>query len=88
MEDFSDVMVALRGARALAGLRQVQLAERAGVSRQMIARIEHEDQAISVRTLAKVRYALEKAGIVFLPETGEVGLAIARKKMRARRPRQ
>jgi DNA-binding XRE family transcriptional regulator len=66
---FPGQMLVLRGARALSGLRQNQLAELAGATRQIIARIECGDTSVPVIALEKVRIALEKEGVVFLSGT-------------------
>jgi transcriptional regulator with XRE-family HTH domain len=80
MDEFSDTMASLRAARALVGLRQEALSDLAGVSRQMIVRIENGDKTVPVSALEKVKAALEKAGVAFLPETAELGRAIALRK--------
>ena len=80
MERYTDVMALLRAARALVDLRQDELADRAGVSRQTIARIESASGSIPVETIERVRTALEKAGVMFLPSTGECGPAIGLRK--------
>jgi transcriptional regulator with XRE-family HTH domain len=74
---FAQMMSTLGAARVLAGLRQDELAARAGITCQMIARIESGDQSVPVAALEKVRTALDKAGVAFLPETSP---GIARKK--------
>jgi DNA-binding XRE family transcriptional regulator len=78
----SGQMLALYGARVLAGLSQDELAKCSCISRQMVARIERGDQSVPIGALGKVRTALEGAGIAFLPETTRSGphhIALKRK---------
>ncbi|WP_144223712.1 helix-turn-helix domain-containing protein [Mesorhizobium amorphae] len=81
----SDELALLRAARVLLGLRQDELADRAGVSRQMIVRIENGDLGVSLRTVEKVRTALEIGGIQFVPETDSRTRAIGLTKRDSRR---
>lgn len=67
----------LRAGRALLGFRQDEVARRAGVSRQMVARIENSGKGMTVDAVEKVRSALEKAGVDFFPATATHGPAIA-----------
>ena len=83
MGQSSDELALLRAARALLGLRQDQLADRAGISRQMIVRIEKGDLGVSMRTIDKVRTALEIGGIEFVPETESRKRGIAARKAKA-----
>jgi transcriptional regulator with XRE-family HTH domain len=80
MDSLSDIARLLRAARALLDLRQDQLAERAKVSRQMLARIESAGSGIPFDAIAKVRSALEKDGVDFFPATATHGTAIALRK--------
>jgi len=50
--------IRIRLARHEAGLTQRDLAERAGVTQQQIAKLEHPDSNASIITLAKVAAAL------------------------------
>ena len=50
--------IQIRLARHSAGLTQQELADRAGVTQQQIAKLEHPDQNASISTLAKVAKAL------------------------------
>jgi DNA-binding XRE family transcriptional regulator/predicted RNase H-like HicB family nuclease len=52
------VKLGLRWARANAGLTQAQLAKRAGVSQQAIAKLEHPDANPTIETIEKVAHAL------------------------------
>ncbi len=84
MESLSDIVGLLRAARALLDLRQDELAKRANVSRQMVARIEKAGKGVTFEAIDKVRSALERDGIEFLPATGTHGPAIARRKTEAK----
>lgn len=52
------VAVQIRWARQDLGLTQKQLAERAGVSQQQIAKLENPDENPTIKTIAKVSAAL------------------------------
>ncbi len=52
------VRLSLIWARTKAGLSQAQLAARAGISQQQVARLEHPDANPTIETLAKVARAL------------------------------
>jgi transcriptional regulator with XRE-family HTH domain len=70
--DASDMMSAaqLRAARALAGLDQRQLAERAGLSVPTIQRMEASDGVVrgNVDSLTKLIKALDAAGVELIAE--------------------
>lgn len=70
-------MIALRAGRALVGLSQEELASRAGVSRQMVLRIEKAEGSVTAESIEKVRSALDAAGVVFLDGTEQSGPAVA-----------
>lgn len=70
-------MTALRAGRALLGLSQEELAHLAGVSRQILVRIEKCEQNILVESIEKVRAALEEGGIVFVDGNSDHGPAVA-----------
>jgi transcriptional regulator with XRE-family HTH domain len=80
MDSLSDIARLLRAARALAKLRQDELAKHARVSRQMVARIEKAGKGIPFEAIEKVRRALERKGIEFFPATATHGPAIALRK--------
>ncbi len=64
----------LRAARALIGMEQLDLAAKAGTSVNTIRNMEaFGSDAMRVRldTIAKVRAALEAAGVIFVAENGE-----------------
>lgn len=79
MESMYEIMALLRAARALVGLHQQELADRAGVSRQVIVRIEGSERGIQLSAIDKVRKALQREGVVFLPSTSFHGPGIAMK---------
>ena len=56
----------IRAARALLGLRQVDLAAKAGVAEVTIKSIEHGTGDPRLSTLTKISVALEAAGIEFM----------------------
>ncbi len=74
----------IKAARALAGLNQEQLAERAGVNINTIRNMEGRggDTLVSgLDTVMKVQQALEAAGIMFIPENGGgAGVRLAKPK--------
>lgn len=70
-------MIALRAGRALLGLSQEELANVAGVSRQILVRIEKCEQNILAESIEKVRATLEARGIVFLDGNSEHGPGVA-----------
>lgn len=80
MDTLTDIARLLRAARALLGLRQDELAARARVSRQMVARIEQADKGVPFDAVERVRAALEKEGVTFFPSTATYGPGIAQRK--------
>jgi transcriptional regulator with XRE-family HTH domain len=61
----------LRAARALLGASQPEIASLSGLSTMTIKRAEGAGQpAASAEAMAKVRAALEAAGVEFIPENG------------------
>ncbi|WP_352775370.1 helix-turn-helix domain-containing protein [Mesorhizobium sp. M0571] len=85
MESFSETIRMMRVARALLELSQEELAERAGVGRQTIVRIEAGGKGVAFDVVDRVRTALERAGVMFLPSTADHGPAIALRKPEARK---
>jgi transcriptional regulator with XRE-family HTH domain len=78
----------LRAARLLVNLTQEQLAFRATVSKSVVQKIESEEPTVLVGSVEKVRTALEKSGVVFLPSADDHTVAIAlRRVKRIARPR-
>lgn len=65
----------LRAARVLLDIAARDLAEKAGVSKRSLVRIEAGEQ-VSLETALRVQQALERAGIEFLPETNGQGPGI------------
>ena len=63
----------VRGARALLGLHQEQLATSASVVRKTVADFERSKAETHPRTSAAISKALEDAGIVFIPPGDGVG---------------
>jgi DNA-binding XRE family transcriptional regulator len=58
----------IRAARAWLGLSQEELADRAGVARRTIIRLENTDEPRSERIMEKLRTVFEELGIEFLFE--------------------
>jgi transcriptional regulator with XRE-family HTH domain len=71
----------IRMARALLRLTAAQLARLAGVAASTIARCEAADgiPPVSVRTLEKIRRALEGAGVEFLAGNNGPGVRLRRR---------
>jgi transcriptional regulator with XRE-family HTH domain len=77
MDSTSEIMTVLRAGRALLGLSQEELACRAGVSRQIVVRIERCETNVLVDAIEKVRAALEAGGVVFIEGSAERGPGVA-----------
>jgi transcriptional regulator with XRE-family HTH domain len=61
----------IRAARALIGWSQADLSEAAGVSVSLVDRFETgQPDSIAAETVAKMRAALESAGVAFIPKNG------------------
>lgn len=61
----------LRGGRGLLGWSQSDLAEHAGLSLPTVKRVETDlGIRVSEEAQAKLRSALERAGVEFIPENG------------------
>ena len=61
----------IRAARALIGWSQADLAEAAGISVSLVDRFETgQPDSIAAETVAKMRAALESAGVAFIPKNG------------------
>lgn len=61
----------MRGARAMLGWEQAELAEKAGVSVKTIKRMEGSTGQIDARSIWSVKKALELGGIEFLDGDGD-----------------
>ncbi len=68
----------IRAARALLGISQTELAEQAAVGVATIRRLEAGRGAAlgNARTLWKIQFALEDAGVKFLEETNSTGAGV------------
>ena len=60
----------MRAARGLVNWSREELASRAGTTERTVARIELEEGAARINTLAAIRSALEAAGVEFIPQNG------------------
>ncbi|WP_376772146.1 helix-turn-helix domain-containing protein [Phyllobacterium trifolii] len=63
----------LRAARVLAGLSQEEMAQRAGIGRHTLMRLENGDATVGFATVKRIHEILEKAGIEFLPPSNGSG---------------
>ncbi|HEV7254777.1 MAG TPA: helix-turn-helix transcriptional regulator [Mesorhizobium sp.] len=69
----------IRGARAMLGLTQAELARAAGISTTGLNNIERGDADPKASTLRAIQAALEAAGVQFIPENGGgAGVRLAR----------
>ena len=77
----------IRGARAILRLSQADLAKAASVSLETIKRLEamHGELKVRLDTLTRIKDALEKAGVEFIPENGGgAGVRLAKRTKRSR----
>jgi predicted transcriptional regulator len=77
----------IRGARAILRLSQADLAKAASVSLETIKRLEAMDEELKVRldTVTRIKEALEKAGVEFIPENGGgAGVRLAKRGKRSK----
>ena len=87
MDTIIEMMRLMRAARVLAGLSQEELARSAGISRQMVVRVEKNDgKGVSVNALQSLRDALEMSGIEFIPSTAIRGPGVALRKLKNNEP--
>lgn len=84
MDSTHEIMMSLRAARALLGITQDELAERTGVGRNILQRIEN-GTSVPTAQIDLIRSYMEKHGIVFLESSVEHGPAVALR--RPTRPR-
>lgn len=80
MDTISEITGALRAGRALLGLSQEELANLAGLSRQIVVRMEKGEQNVLTEVIEKVRAALEAEGVVFVAGSAHHGPAVAMKR--------
>jgi transcriptional regulator with XRE-family HTH domain len=59
-----------RAARALLGLTQPQLAQRAGLGLSTIVDFEKARRQVSTEATGELKKALERLGVQFIPENG------------------
>ena len=77
----------IRGARAILRLSQADLAKAASVSLETIKRLEAMEGELKVLldTLTRIKEALEKAGVEFIPENGGgPGVRLAKRTKRSK----
>jgi transcriptional regulator with XRE-family HTH domain len=70
----------LRAARILANLSQQEVAQRAGIGRHTLMRLESGDEAVGIGIVERVHSVLERAGVEFLPATQDSGPGIRLRK--------
>lgn len=80
MDSISEITRLLRAARSLLGLSQEEFAGLAGVSRQIIARMERGEDDIVAESIQRVRSALEEQRIVFIPSEKGRGPGVAERR--------
>jgi DNA-binding XRE family transcriptional regulator len=85
MDTVFEQMQILRAGRYLASVSQDELAELAGVSRQTILRIEKGDPGVGAEQIDKVRLALVRLGLDFLPSAEGRGPAVAVRRTRGKK---
>jgi transcriptional regulator with XRE-family HTH domain len=73
-----------KAARVMVGWGVRDLAKAAKVSSNTVSRLERGAQELQEETIAKLRTALEKAGIIFIAENGG-GAGVRLKKRKAKR---
>lgn len=86
MDSTTDIMTALRAGRALLALSQEELAGLAGVSRQIVVRIEKCELNVLAESIDKVRSALEENGVVFFEGASDRGPGVALRRRRSKTP--
>jgi predicted transcriptional regulator len=77
----------IRGARAILRLSQADLAKAAGVSLETVKRLEamHGELKVRLDTLTRIKEALERAGVEFIPENGGgAGVRLAKRTKRSK----
>jgi len=77
----------IRGARAILRLSQADLAKAASVSLETIKRLEamHGELKVRLDTLTRIKDALERAGVEFIPENGGgAGVRLAKRGKRSK----
>lgn len=67
-----------RGARAMLGISQQDMAALAGISRKTLTTFEADEAGVKPGTVEKVQAALEGAGAVFLESDVGVGVMVGR----------
>lgn len=65
-----------RAGRALIGMSQDDLAEASGVAKRTIASFEKEDRQPYPRTIQALKEALERAGVIFMDDAGQIGVGL------------
>jgi transcriptional regulator with XRE-family HTH domain len=79
MGDYDLLPQQLQAARALLGWSQFDLAKQAGVARATVQRVERGRMTYR-RSIVAMRYAMELAGVDFLPDSAAGGQGVRLKK--------
>lgn len=79
MDTYRELVLVVKAGRALLDLSQEEMADKARLSRSVIARIERNDPTVRLDTLMKVHRALEDGGVLFIPATETRSIAVALK---------
>ncbi len=72
-----------RGARAMLGISQEDMASMAGISRKTLTTFEANEAGVKPGTMEKVQAALEEAGAVFIQSDVGVGVMVRNPNPRA-----
>ena len=70
--------VQIRGARAMLGMLQTDLAEAAGITKKALTSIETGASRPREATVARLRAVLEEAGAVFIESDAGIGVMVKR----------
>ena len=66
----------VRGARAMIGMTQSELAETSDIQRLAVVKFENGDSTPHESTLSKIQAALENRGVVFIETDAGVGIIL------------
>lgn len=88
MDSMSEIVRLLRAGRVLVGLSQEELADLAGISRQIVARIERGEDNVLLDSVKRVRSALEASGVVFIPSEKGRGPGLAERRVHERKAKE
>jgi predicted transcriptional regulator len=78
----------IRAARALLGLKQVELAAAAGISVQAVKLLETGKTDPRVSTLSAIETALSNAGVTFIDASEDGGVGVRLNEIERKEPRE